>query len=134
MQCTPYETILAREARNRMEHAKWIAFFHKNPVEELEFLDMQVFLRKTCRMKLFEYDHKVIRKALEGTKFEPALILFQSETYFGVADDLKVTELVQNLRKLPRIVLIGKKKKFLISECFFFLLILKKFFRWNDRR
>lgn len=91
-----------------MDHAKWIAFFHKNPVEELEFLDMQVLLKRQCGMKLFEYDNKIVRHAMEGTKYESALILFQSDTYFGFADQLKVKELVRNLKKLPKIILIGK--------------------------
>lgn len=99
--------LLAKEARNRLDHANWIAFFHKNPIDELEFMEMQVVLRRECSMKLYEYETKVIRKAVENTKWEPIMILFQSHTYFGIGDELKVVELLQCLRRIPKATLLG---------------------------
>jgi large subunit ribosomal protein L10 len=63
---------------------------------------------KRENMHLKQYGKKIVRMALEGTKYEPVLTLFTSRNFMVFSQDVQVSKLLKLNRKIPQLILMGK--------------------------
>ncbi|XP_055598082.1 39S ribosomal protein L10, mitochondrial [Uranotaenia lowii] len=103
----PYETIIAREVRNWLEHSKMVAFIHLNSIKQEDFFKVQVALHR-YQMKVKMYSKSVIKLAVDGTKFEAIKPLFDTKTVLIFCpDESKIKQLLNVLKKTPQFILIA---------------------------
>ncbi|XP_058121597.1 large ribosomal subunit protein uL10m [Anopheles ziemanni] len=103
----PYETIIAREARNWFDHSNLVAFLHVNSIRQEDMFKAQVVLhRHNISVKV--YGKSIMRKALAGTKFETILPLFEAKTAIVFAPEpQKIKQVLSVLKKTPQLVLLA---------------------------
>lgn len=106
MQENPYNDIIAREVRNWLDQSKMVAIFHINSIKSDEFFDVRVQLHKQG-MQLKQYGQKIVRKAVQGTRHEAILPLFESEQCIVFAQHQKVNLLLKITRKVPQMLLMA---------------------------
>jgi hypothetical protein len=63
---------------------------------------------KRENMYLKQYGKKVVRMALEETKYEPVLTLFTSRNFMVFSQDVQVSKLMKLNRRTPQLILMGK--------------------------
>ncbi|TMW49833.1 hypothetical protein DOY81_005073 [Sarcophaga bullata] len=102
----PYNDIISREVRNWLENSKMIAIFHLNSIKSDDFFDVRVQLHKQ-NMQLKMYGAKIVRKAVEGSRFEAILPLFESQQCIVFSPEQKVSQLLKTTRKVPQMLLLG---------------------------
>ncbi|XP_053661785.1 39S ribosomal protein L10, mitochondrial [Anopheles marshallii] len=103
----PYETIIAREARNWFEHSKLVALLHVNSIRQEDMFKMQVALhRHNISVKV--YGKSIMRKAVADTKFEAIMPLFEAKTAIIFSPEAqKIKQVLSVLRKSPQLILMG---------------------------
>uniref|UniRef100_A0A182QYW5 Large ribosomal subunit protein uL10m n=1 Tax=Anopheles farauti TaxID=69004 RepID=A0A182QYW5_9DIPT len=103
----PYETIIAREARNWFEHSKLVALLHINSIKQEDMFKAQVTLhRHNVSVKV--YGKSIMRKAVVDTRFEAILPLFEAKTAIIFSPEvLKIKQVLSVLKKTPQLVLMG---------------------------
>ncbi|KAM7354270.1 mitochondrial ribosomal protein L10 [Cochliomyia hominivorax] len=102
----PYNDIIAREVRNWLDHSKMVAIFHLNSIKSDDFFDIRVQLHKQ-NMQLKMYGPKIVRKAVEGTRYEAILPLFESQQCIVFSPEQKVSQLLKVTRKVPQMLLLA---------------------------
>ncbi|PNF29747.1 hypothetical protein B7P43_G11200 [Cryptotermes secundus] len=102
----PYERILAREVLNWFNHSRLVAFFHSNPISAEDRFRTNIMLKKQ-NMYLKQYGKKVMRMALEDTKYEPVLTLFVSRNFMVFSPELQVGKLLKLNRRIPQLILMA---------------------------
>lgn len=102
----PYSLIIAREVRQHFENSKVVAFFHMNPIKAEPQFDAQVAFHKQG-MKLKAYNKNILQLALEGTKFEPILPLFQSSSSVVFSPEPKLPQILKISKKIPQMILLA---------------------------
>lgn len=102
----PYERIIAKEVRSLFEQAKVIVFFHENPIKSEEQFNAAVAFKKQG-MTLKTYSRKILRMALEDTKFEPVQPLFTTNNRFLFSPTSKVSPILKIVKKIPQLVLLA---------------------------
>lgn len=63
---------------------------------------------KKQSMYLKQYGKKVVRMALENTKYEPVLTLFTSRNFMVFSEEPQVAKLLKLNRRIPQLILMGK--------------------------
>ncbi|XP_049534585.1 39S ribosomal protein L10, mitochondrial [Anopheles darlingi] len=103
----PYEAIVAREARNWFEQSRLVAFLHVNSIRQEDMFKVQVALHRH-QVTVKVYGKSIMQKAVQGTKFEPILPLFEAKTalVFG-PEERKINQLLSVLKKAPQLVLLA---------------------------
>uniref|UniRef100_A0A182SR20 Large ribosomal subunit protein uL10m n=1 Tax=Anopheles maculatus TaxID=74869 RepID=A0A182SR20_9DIPT len=103
----PYETIIAREARNWFEHSKLVALLHVNSIKQEDMFKAQVALhRHNVSVKV--YGKSIMRKAVADTRFEAILPLFEAKTAIVFSPEAaKIKQVLNVLKKTPQLVLMG---------------------------
>uniref|UniRef100_A0A8W7PCC3 Large ribosomal subunit protein uL10m n=1 Tax=Anopheles coluzzii TaxID=1518534 RepID=A0A8W7PCC3_ANOCL len=103
----PYETIIAREARNWFEHSNLVAFVHVNSIKQEDMFKAQVALhRHNVSVKV--YGKSIMRKAVADTRFEAILPLFEAKTAIIFSPEVqKIKQVLSVLKKTPQLVLMG---------------------------
>ncbi|XP_053676083.1 39S ribosomal protein L10, mitochondrial [Anopheles nili] len=101
----PYETIIAREARNWFEHSKLVILLHVNSIKQEDMFKTQVALhRHNVSVKV--YGKSVMRKAVEDSRFEAILPLFEAKTAIVFCpEQQKIKQVLNILKKAPQLVL-----------------------------
>lgn len=102
----PYNDIIAREVRNWLEHSKMVAVYHLNSINSDDFFDIRVQLHKQ-NMQLKMYGAKIIRKAVENTRYEAILSIFESQQCIVFSPEKKVFQLLKTTRKVPQMILLA---------------------------
>uniref|UniRef100_A0A182K6B7 Large ribosomal subunit protein uL10m n=1 Tax=Anopheles christyi TaxID=43041 RepID=A0A182K6B7_9DIPT len=103
----PYETIIAREARNWFEHSDLVALVHVNSIKQEDMFKAQVALhRHNVSVKV--YGKSIMRKAVKDTRFEAILPLFEAKTAIIFSPEVqKIKQVLNVLKKTPQLVLMG---------------------------
>ncbi|XP_058453563.1 large ribosomal subunit protein uL10m [Malaya genurostris] len=103
----PYEKIIARDVRNWLDHSKMVAFVHMNSIKQEELFKIQVALHR-FQMTFKTYGKSIIRKAIDGTKYEAIQPLFETKTaLIFCPEDTKVRLLLNVLKKTPQLILLA---------------------------
>lgn len=102
----PYNEIIAREVRNWLDHSQMVAIFHLNSIKSDDFFDARVQLHKQ-NMQLKMYGSKIVRKAVEGSRYEAILPLFESQQCIVFSSEQKVSQLLKITRKVPQMLLLA---------------------------
>lgn len=102
----PYERILAREVLNWFNHSRLVAFFHSNPISADDRFQVNIMLKKQ-NMHLKQYGKKVVRMALEETKYEPVLTLFTSRNVMVFSEEPQVAKLLKLKKRMPQFILMA---------------------------
>uniref|UniRef100_A0A1A9W0K4 Large ribosomal subunit protein uL10m n=1 Tax=Glossina brevipalpis TaxID=37001 RepID=A0A1A9W0K4_9MUSC len=102
----PYNDIIAREVRNWLDHSSMVAIFHLNSIKADEIFDVRVQLHKQG-MHLKSYGQKIVSKAVEGSRYEAILPLFDSQHCIVFAPHQKVGLLLRLTRKVPQMILLA---------------------------
>jgi ribosomal protein L10 len=63
---------------------------------------------KKQNMYLKQYGKKIVRMALEETKYEPVLTLFTSRNFMVFSQEPQVAKLLKLNRRIPQLILMGK--------------------------
>lgn len=106
VQENPYNDIIAREVRNWLESSKMVAIFHLNSINSDDFFDARVMLHKQ-NMSLKMYGRKIVEKAVEGSRFEAILPLFDQQPCIVFSPEAKVAQLLKTTRKVPQMLLLA---------------------------
>jgi len=102
----PYERILAREVLNWFNHSRFVAFFHSNPISADDRFKVNIMLKKQ-NMHLKQYGKKIVRMALEETKYEPVLTLFTSRNFMIFSEEPQVAKLLKLKKRMPQFILMA---------------------------
>lgn len=102
----PYNRIIAKEVLNWLNHSKMVAIFHLNSINSDDFFSARVALHKQ-NMQLKDYGKKIIRMAVEGTKFEAIEPLFDSNHCIVFSSEEQVSKLLRLTKKFPQMVLMA---------------------------
>lgn len=102
----PYNRIVAREVLNWLNHSKMTAIFHLNSINSDDFFDARVALHKQ-NMQLKDYGKKIVNMAVEGTKFEAIVPLFDSHHCIVFSPEEQVSKLLRLTKKFPQMVLMA---------------------------
>ncbi|XP_073822221.1 mitochondrial ribosomal protein L10 [Musca autumnalis] len=106
IQENPYNDIIAREVYNWLSNSKMVGIFHINSIKSDDYFDARVLLHKQ-NMQLKQYGQKIVRKAVEGNRFEAILPLFDAQTCLVFSPEPKVAQLLKITRKIPQMLLIA---------------------------
>ncbi|XP_061398157.1 large ribosomal subunit protein uL10m-like [Musca vetustissima] len=106
VQENPYNDIIAREVYNWLSNSKMVGIFHINSIKSDDYFDARVLLHKQ-NMQLKQYGQKIVRKAVEGNRFEAILPLFDAQTCLVFSPEPKVAQLLKITRKIPQMLLIA---------------------------
>ncbi|XP_075152963.1 mitochondrial ribosomal protein L10 [Haematobia irritans] len=106
VQENPYNDIIAREVHNWLVNSKMVAIFHLNSIKSDDFFDARVMLHKQ-NMQLKMYGEKIVRKAVEGTRFEAILPLFACQPCIVFSPEPRVSQLLKITRKIPQMILMA---------------------------
>lgn len=102
----PYERILAKEVLNWFNHSRLVAFFHSNPISADDKFKVNIMLKKQ-NMHLKQYGKKIVRMALEETKYEPVLTLFTSRNFMVFSEEPQVAKLLKLKKRMPQFILMA---------------------------
>ncbi|XP_054742271.1 39S ribosomal protein L10, mitochondrial [Anastrepha obliqua] len=102
----PYVTVIAREVRNWLEHSRMVGFYHLNSIKQDDLFEVRVKLHKQ-NMHLKAYGKQIVRKAVEGTRFEAILPLFESNNCIVFSPDQQVGQLLRITRRVPQMLLLA---------------------------
>lgn len=102
----PYNNIIARETLNWLNHSRMIAIFHLNSIKADDLFEIQVKLHRK-NMQLKRYGRNIMIKALEGTRYEALLPLFDSEYCLVLSPEQNVDQLLKIVRKVQQMVLLA---------------------------
>lgn len=106
VQENPYNDIIAREVYNWLNNSKMVGIFHINSIKSDDYFDARVLLHKQ-NMQLKQYGQKIIRKAVEGNRFEAILPLFDAQTCLVFSPEPRVSQLLKITRKIPQMLLLA---------------------------
>lgn len=104
----PYENILAKELFAFFDSAKMILICHKNSMDALEYFNFKVAMHKK-NIKTKIYHQKIIKGAIEDTKFNAMLPLLTNSPYTCMlfSDEWNVNDVLTVLKKTPKIILLA---------------------------
>jgi hypothetical protein len=57
---------------------------------------------------LKQYGKKIVRMALEETKYEPVLTLFTSRNFMVFSEEPQVAKMLKLKKRIPQFILMGK--------------------------
>ncbi|KAL0273538.1 UNVERIFIED_CONTAM: hypothetical protein PYX00_006169 [Menopon gallinae] len=101
-----YVELLVKDLyENWFQKHRYIFFYHINSMSKEQRMEMKVAL-KSCGVVVQVRPKVVVEKALTGTFYEPILILFSNRTLMGFSNDVKLSKMLQALKK-TRILLIA---------------------------
>ncbi|KAJ9584217.1 hypothetical protein L9F63_021422 [Diploptera punctata] len=101
---TRYERFLAKEVLNWFNNSNMIAFYHVNPIPGGDRQKARItFKRDNMHMK--QYGRKVMKMALQNTKYEAVLHLFTSHNYIVFSPETQVAKLLKISKKIPQLIL-----------------------------
>ncbi|XP_036328571.1 39S ribosomal protein L10, mitochondrial-like isoform X1 [Rhagoletis pomonella] len=102
----PYVAVIAREVRNWLEHSRLIGFYHLNSIKQDDLFEVRVKLHKQ-NMHLKSYGKQIVHKAVEGTRFEAILPLFESKNCIVFSTEQRVGQLLRITRRVPQMILLA---------------------------
>ncbi|XP_063239528.1 large ribosomal subunit protein uL10m [Bacillus rossius redtenbacheri] len=102
----PYFRFLARDFMNNMKHSKMVAFVHLNSMTAEEKFKVGVQLKKQ-NMYVKAYNRNIVRLAVENTRYEAILPLFESQSAIVFSPEVQVKKLLKILRRAPNYVLLA---------------------------
>ncbi|XP_011188754.1 39S ribosomal protein L10, mitochondrial [Zeugodacus cucurbitae] len=102
----PYIAVIAREVSNWLEHSHMVGFYHLNSIKDDELFSVRVQLHKQ-NMHLKSYGKKIVQKAVEGTRFEAILPLFESNNCVVFSTQQQVPQLLRITRRVPQMLLLA---------------------------
>lgn len=102
----PYIAIIARDVRNWLEHSRMVGFYHLNSIKADDLFPVRVQLHKQ-NMHLKAYGKKIVRKAVEDTRFEAILPLFESNNCVIFSTQQQVPQLLRITRRIPQMILLA---------------------------
>lgn len=104
----PYESILAKELFATFDSAQMILICHKNSMDAFEFFNFKVALHKK-NVKTMVIGRKIIKAAIEDTKFNAMLPLLMSSTHSCMlfSDEWNVDDVLKVLKKMPKVFLLA---------------------------
>uniref|UniRef100_A0A0K8U5H3 Large ribosomal subunit protein uL10m n=1 Tax=Bactrocera latifrons TaxID=174628 RepID=A0A0K8U5H3_BACLA len=108
----PYIAVIAREVRNWFEHSRMVGFYHLNSIKADDLFALRVQLHKQ-NMHLKAYGKKIVQKAVEGTRFEAILPLFESNNCVVFSTQPQVSQLLRITRRVPQMLLMAG----IVDEC-----------------
>ncbi|XP_068119219.1 large ribosomal subunit protein uL10m isoform X2 [Hyperolius riggenbachi] len=96
--CTQLEAVL--------QDSKMVAVIQRNAIREDDFVLLKHRLFKhDIHIKVFS--HQIIRKVMDKSRLQALLPLFIGQTFLLVSSQTKVKEMLQALRSVPQIQLLG---------------------------
>lgn len=102
----PYEQIIAKEVANWFAHSKLVAIFHVNSISADDMFKARVnFFKQNMHVKL--YGKSIMRQALDNTKYEAILPLFEAKNCIIFSPDQKVSQLLKIVKKTPQLTLLA---------------------------
>ncbi|XP_055919957.1 39S ribosomal protein L10, mitochondrial [Eupeodes corollae] len=102
----PYNKIIAKEVFNWLEHSKMVGIFHLNPISEDELFKIRVALHRQ-NITFKRYGKKIIKMAVDNTKYEAIVPLFDSNHCIVFSPEANVATLLKITRKVPQMLLLG---------------------------
>ncbi|XP_055858181.1 39S ribosomal protein L10, mitochondrial [Episyrphus balteatus] len=102
----PYDKIIAKEVFNWLEHSKMVGIFHLNPISEDELFKIRVALHRQ-NITFKRYGKKIIKMAVDNTKYEAIVPLFDSNHCIVFSPEQNVATLIKITRKVPQMLLLG---------------------------
>lgn len=102
----PYETIIAKEVLNWLNHSKLVAIFHVNSIKADEMFKVKVAFHKE-NMHVKAYGKTILGKAMQGNQYEPLLPLFCSSNCIVFSEEPKIGQLLKIVKKTPQLILLG---------------------------
>lgn len=102
----PYEIIIAREVRNWLDQSKMIAMFHVNPINAEDHFNARVAFHKQG-MALKEYGKSVMKLAIDESKYEAILPLFDTRTAIVFSPELKIAQMLKICKKIPQLIFLA---------------------------
>lgn len=100
----PFERILAREFLAEVEAGPMMAVFHRHPCSADDLFDMRVQIHRS-NMKYLYHNTKVVKRALQGTKYENLLRAYECSCGTAVCYDTDIQKLLKLDRRLPYLTL-----------------------------
>lgn len=102
----PYEVIIAKEVRNWMDQSKMIGIFHVNPINAEDHFNARVAFHKQG-MTLKEYGRRIIKLAINDSKYEAILPLFDTRTALVFSPELKIAQMFKICKKVPQLIFLA---------------------------
>nr|CAD7198086.1 unnamed protein product [Timema douglasi] len=102
----PFEKLLAREILKWFNRSQMVAFFHRNPWTAEDQFKAYVALKKQD-MHLKIYGHSTLKMAVENTRYEVVLKLFESHNLVVFSAEPQVGKLLKLLKKIPQLTLLA---------------------------
>lgn len=102
----PYNKIIAREVLNWLNHSKMVGIYHINSISSDDLFKIRVQLHKE-NMHLKSYGKNIIKLAVEDTKYEAILPLFDSNHCIIFSPNQQVAKLLKLTKKVTQMILIG---------------------------
>lgn len=102
----PYHEILAKEIRGFFDDHSMVLVCHKNSIDAYNFFNFKVAMHK-IDIKTKAYGRKLIRLAIENTRYQNLLPLFETDHCILFAPEPRIEEVLKILKKNPKIVLLA---------------------------
>nr|CAD7568407.1 unnamed protein product [Timema californicum] len=102
----PFERLLAREILKWFNRSQMVAFFHRNPWTAEDQFKAYVALKKQD-MHLKIYGRSTLKMAVENTRYEIVLKLFESHNLLVFSAEPQVGKLLKLLKKIPQLTLLA---------------------------
>nr|CAD7431488.1 unnamed protein product [Timema monikensis] len=102
----PFERLLAREILKWFNRSQMVAFFHRNPWTAEDQFKAYVALKKQD-MHLKIYGRSTLKMAVENTRYEVVLKLFESHNLVVFSAEPQVGKLLKLLKKIPQLTLLA---------------------------
>ncbi|XP_067006781.2 large ribosomal subunit protein uL10m [Anabrus simplex] len=102
----PFRTLLARDLLNWFNHSQMVLFYHENPIKSDDLFKARILFKRQ-NMCLRSYSRNIARPALEGTKYEAVLELFNSPVAMAFSPEPQVSKALKITKKIPQLILLA---------------------------
>ncbi|CAH2301815.1 39S ribosomal L10, mitochondrial [Pelobates cultripes] len=103
----PLKRLLVSQMNTVLQECKMVAVFQRNSIGSEELLLLRHKLLKHG-IHIKHFPNKVVKTSLAQFHLQSMQQLFLGQTFLLVSHDVKVKEMLQSVRNVPQIVLLGK--------------------------